>query len=180
MARMIPASGPREFDPRSREGIIYNSLSLLPDDYYVIHSFDCVLVQDCQLNEHELDFVIFNPSLGIMVVEAKAGCVSYENGEWLYGNGLSMRGGGPYRQASRNKYMLLDTFSDKGLEREKKRCKFLSAVWFPSISRQQLQAVNLPQEALLQFTLCSDDLSDPEPKVRSIFCSKSRQCRNQA
>lgn len=52
MARMIPASGPREFDPRSREGIIYNSLSLLPDDYYVIHSFDCVLVQDCQLNEH--------------------------------------------------------------------------------------------------------------------------------
>ena len=56
MARMIPASGPREFDPRSREGIIYNSLSLLSDDYYVIHSFDCVLVQDCQLNEHELDF----------------------------------------------------------------------------------------------------------------------------
>lgn len=172
MARMIPASGPREFDPRSREGIIYNALSLLPDDYYVIHSFDCVLVQDCQLNEHELDFVIFNPSLGIMVVEAKAGRISYENGEWLYGNGLSMRGGGPYLQASRNKYMLMDTFSEKGLEREKRRCKFLSAVWFPSISRQQLQAVNLPQEASLQFTLCSDDLSDPEPKVRSIFALK--------
>ena len=38
MAIMIPEK-PRTFDPKSREDIMFSALENLPDDYYVLHSF---------------------------------------------------------------------------------------------------------------------------------------------
>ena len=43
MAKMIPDI-PKEFDPRSKEGIMFQELSELPDDYYVFHSFEIVSI----------------------------------------------------------------------------------------------------------------------------------------
>lgn len=37
MARMVPPVA-KEFDPKSDEGIVFNALKKLPDDYYVFHS----------------------------------------------------------------------------------------------------------------------------------------------
>ena len=37
MALMIPEM-PRDFDPASLEGLIFDALALLPEDYYVFHS----------------------------------------------------------------------------------------------------------------------------------------------
>ena len=77
MARMIPPMGPREFVPASRENLIYEALATLPDDYLVIHS--CTLVSTAQDRylENEADFIVFNPALGILCIEAKAGQVSF-------------------------------------------------------------------------------------------------------
>ena len=36
-AHMIPAS-PKEFDPRSKEGDVFEALKKLTDEYYVFHS----------------------------------------------------------------------------------------------------------------------------------------------
>ena len=65
MAIMLPAK-PREFDPASKEGLMFEALEQLPDDYYVFHSFQMTSVRNNTVYENEIDFVIFNPSLGII------------------------------------------------------------------------------------------------------------------
>ena len=44
MATMIPDI-PKEFDPRSHEGLMFAELDDLPDDYYVFHSFEIVSIK---------------------------------------------------------------------------------------------------------------------------------------
>lgn len=107
MAIMIPEK-PRNFDPASQEGLIFNALALLPEDYYVFHSFRITDTRDGTFRESKTDFVIFNRTKGVICLEAKAGQVRYENGCWLYGSGIPMHNGGPFNQASANKYKLTD------------------------------------------------------------------------
>ncbi|MBO5569997.1 MAG: NERD domain-containing protein, partial [Clostridia bacterium] len=84
MAIMIPEK-PRDFDPRSRENIMFSALESLPDEYFVVHSFRVNKIRtDNSLYEGEADFVIFHPQKGILCVEAKATRVRYEGGTWCY------------------------------------------------------------------------------------------------
>lgn len=106
MAKMIPEI-PREYDPASLEGVMFLALEKLSEDYLVIHSFKQVFVVDNVLHEGEIDFIIFNPKLGILCVEAKAGQVRYEEGNWKYASGKNMKHGGPYNQAANNKWACL-------------------------------------------------------------------------
>ena len=64
----------------SQEGLIFNALALLPEDYYVFHSFRITDTRDGTFRESETDFVIFNRTKGVICLEAKAGQVRYENG----------------------------------------------------------------------------------------------------
>ena len=57
MAIMIPEK-PRSFDPASQEGLIFDALALLPEDYYVFHSFRITDTRDGIFRESETDFVI--------------------------------------------------------------------------------------------------------------------------
>lgn len=106
---MIPDM-PKEFDPKSHEGIMFEELNELSDDYYVFHSFSIVTLKGNFIAESETDFVIFHPKKGIICLEAKAGQVKYENGYWQYGSGKRMKHDGPYIQAKRNKWNLRDLY----------------------------------------------------------------------
>lgn len=44
MAKMIP-DNPKQFDPKSQEGLMFDELNNLPEDYYVFHSFSIVTVK---------------------------------------------------------------------------------------------------------------------------------------
>lgn len=169
MARMIPSSGPREYDPRSREGAIYSALEALSDDYTVVHSLSLVSVADGSIKENEADFVVFNKDKGIICFEAKAGQVSYRDGEWFYSSGIPMKHGGPFNQAQNIKYRLMDEMRAKGLKRELAGCKMYHAVWFPSVSSKDIAGVNLPEEATRHLLLTKDDLMNPEPAMDHIF-----------
>ena len=116
-ARMIPSLGPAEHEAWSHEGEIYYALSKLPDDFTVVHSYKMLeVVNGSAVEQKEADFVIFNRKLGILVIEAKAGRIRCENGEWFYASGVSMRRhGGPYRQADNIKWKLFNRFEDVGL-----------------------------------------------------------------
>ena len=59
MAIMIPEK-PRDFDPASQEGLIFDALVRLSDDYYVFHSFRITDTREGTFHESETDFVIFN------------------------------------------------------------------------------------------------------------------------
>ena len=169
MAKMIPATGPRDHMAASKEWQIYNALSTLPDDYYVVHSFDSVSTRGGRYVEREVDFVVFHPDMGMLCVEAKAGAVRCEGGVWYYGTGDMMSREGPYRQANSAKYRIMKCFDERGLGTLVDRCKFVHAVWFVSLRRQDFAGFSLTPDASRDITLFFDDLSNPEPAIRRIF-----------
>ena len=170
MAHMIPSLGPAAHFPESREGDVYRSLSLLPDDYWVVHSYKTVGVIERNIfSEHETDFLVFNPKMGILVIEVKAGQVRTVNGEWRYSNGDIMRHGGPYRQADAFKWRLSDRFEQMGLSELKRRCKLMHAVWFPSLRADQLGQLEYSAESAREITLCGSDLADPGAIIERIM-----------
>ena len=170
-ARMIPSLGPAEYDAWSREGEIYYALSKLPSDFTVIHSYKMLEVTNgTAIEQKEADFVIFNRKLGILVIEAKAGKIHCEHGEWFYASGRSMkRHGGPYRQADVIKWKLFNRFEEVGLEGLRDRCKLSHAVWLPSYGAHELGFIDYSPEASREITLCKTDLKDPTAQITRIM-----------
>ncbi|MBR6106477.1 MAG: ATP-binding domain-containing protein [Oscillospiraceae bacterium] len=174
MAVMCPET-PREFHPASLEGMMFQALSALPDSYYVFHSFTVIHTDDEGLSECEVDFVIFHPEKGVLCIEAKAGNVQYQNGEWLYGDGTPMRHGGPFRQASTNMHNLMDYIDDCGYDYIRKKCKFMFAVWFPSVTEEQFRNVVLPADADRSLILFRDSIEQISDEIARIFSIPLRQ-----
>ena len=168
MAIMIPVV-PRDYDELSLEGEMFSALSLLPDDYYVIHSFKSVFVEANILHESETDFVVFNPNKGILCLEAKAGNVKYSNGEWQYASGKIMKHGGPYNQAARNKWNLVGILQNSSLKELQRRIKFLHAVWFPSVKSTDLNSTHFPAEFDRNITMTMEALQNPQLYLDKIF-----------
>ena len=168
MAIMIPEK-PRSFDPASQEGLIFDALALLPEDYYIFHSFRITDTRDGIFRESETDFVILNRTKGVICLEAKAGQVRYENGCWLYGSGIPMHNGGPFNQASANKYKLMRYISDSNMAFILEKCKFLHAVWFPSVSNDRLRSMTLPSEGDKALVLTKEALDDPKEFIDRIY-----------
>lgn len=168
MAIMIPEK-PRNFDPASQEGLIFDALALLSEDYYVFHSFRITDTREGVFHESETDFVILNRTKGVICLEAKAGQIRYENGCWLYGSGIPMHNGGPFNQAGANKYKLMRYISDSSMAFVLEKCKFFHAVWFPSVSNDRLRSMTLPSEADKTLILTKEALSDPEEFIDRVY-----------
>lgn len=169
MARMIPSKGAREHNPRSREGAIYAALETLDDSCTVVHSMNLVSVANSAVRENEADFILFNKDKGIICFEAKAGQITYRDGEWLYSDGRPMKHGGPFNQAQNIKFRLMDEMRGKGLGQALKRCKLFHTVWFPSITQSDISQIALPEEADKQLILTKDDLDDPSASIERIL-----------
>lgn len=168
MAIMIPEK-PRNFDPASQEGLIFDALASLSEDYYVFHSFRITDTREGIFHESETDFVILNRTKGVICLEAKAGQVRYENGCWLYGSGIPMHNGGPFNQASANKYKPMRYISDSNMAFVLEKCKFFHAVWFPSVSNDRLRSMTLPSEGDKILVLTKEALSDPEEFIDRVY-----------
>ena len=171
MAIMIPDK-PHQFDTASQEGLMFDALKQLSDDYYVFHSFRITSVNDNILRESETDFIIFNRKLGILCLEAKAGQVKYENGYWYYSSGEPMNNGGPFNQASSNKYKLIHYIEKSSFSSILNRCKFIHAVWFPSVNDTKLRTMTLPSEADKAIVLTKEALETPQKYIERIFDMK--------
>lgn len=170
MARMIPSIGPGDYTKESREDEVYWALSTLPDEYTVIHSFRMLeIINGKRVSQREADFVIFHRKLGILCIEAKAGRIACKQGEWFYQSGVSMRHGGPYRQADTFKWKLANRFEDLGLKDLRSRCKLTHAVWLPSMGAHELSKIDYSPEASHEITLCRSDLSAPETQIKRIM-----------
>ena len=167
---MLP-DNPKDFDPRSKEDIMFESLKKLPDDYYVFHSFRITQITNNVIRENEIDFLIFNKNKGILCIEAKAGCVRYENGSWVYSNGTPMKYNSPYTKASLDKHNLLNRINNYKKSKIDfiGKCKFLHAVWFPDYDFQKFLKACLPSEADTKLTLTNEALQDPKTAIDKIF-----------
>ena len=168
MATMIPEK-PRQFEEASQEGTMFAALEKLPDDYYVFHSFRITKVKDNVFHESETDFVIFHQNKGILCLEAKAGRVKYERGVWRYANGDPMRKDGPFNQAASNKWKLMHYIEESRMNGIIDHCKFLHAVWFPSVTEAHLRTMIMPPEGDKKLVLTKEALDDPQPFIDRIF-----------
>ena len=168
MAIMIPEK-PIDIPVGSHEDEMFIALSTLPDEYYVFHSFVIINNVNGMQYESETDFIVFNPEKGIICIEAKAGQVKCDCGKWLYGSGIEMSHGGPYRKADSDKWKLQKCFKHKGLQNLWEKCKVLHAVWFPSITRVQLNNIQMPSDGDRSITLTKESLSNIENDIDKIF-----------
>ena len=168
MAIMCP-SKPHECPPESLEGIMFDCLEQLPDQYYVFHSFKIVNIVDNEIHESETDFVIFHPEKGLLCLEAKAGHVTFDGAQWRYGSGDEMKYGGPYRQANRNMWKLKDYIELCGLKYLLARCKLMFGVWFPSVDEHELEQKVLVSEADRRITLTKNSRDRIEEELEALF-----------
>ena len=120
MAIMIPA----ECDPTRRpmsEQIVFEAIRKnLSDDWSVFHSFDYV-TRDQRLKrwDGEIDFLLYHPVKGFLVLEVKGGAISYRNGHWYQED----REIDPVNQAKRNKYAVRQLLEER-LNRPSRRRRF--------------------------------------------------------
>lgn len=168
MAVMIPQN-PREFTPASLEDVMFDALRQLPDEYYVFHSLSITDVVNNLIRENETDFMILHQKKGIICLEAKAGPVKYEDGVWKYGSGRVMDHDGPYNQASGNKHRLMKYIKNGKMADILHHCRFYHAVWFPSITEEQLKSIPLPGEGDRTLTLTKEALTDPEKYLERVY-----------
>ena len=168
MALMYPPS-PREYKENSLEGTMFEAFKKLSDEYMVFHSMTITTLEGEVIEQSETDFVIFHPKKGILCVEAKAGQANCKDRVWYYGNGEVMPHDGPFCQASTNMFNLIEYFKYKNCGDILKRCKFLYAVWFPSVTDEKIRKVDLPANAPKEIIISKDSFDNIEDKIDSIF-----------
>ena len=127
MATMIPAECDLTRRPMS-ERIVFDAMKKnLSSEWRVFHSFDYV-TRDLNKKrwDGEIDFLLYHPQKGMLVVEVKGGAVSYRDGQWYQED----RPIDPVEQAKRNKYAVMHLLQDS-LHRAIPM-KFAHCVCFPS------------------------------------------------
>jgi len=131
MARFIPLTCDTIDRPQS-EQIVFDAIkSYLSDNWIVFHSLD--FIKDDQYNKRwdgEIDFLLYHPNKGILVLEVKGGKISYQNGTWYQNNHKIT----PILQSKRNKYAIMQLLQ-KNLERDVP-IKFAHSVCFPNCAEQ--------------------------------------------
>lgn len=176
-AHMIPPV-PKDFDPASEEGMLFEALKNgLSSDYYVFHSVKVNDIQNKSIVEREVDFVIVNRDRGVLCLEAKNGSnIRYYDRDWHYSSGEIMDHDGPYYQVSSAKRALrnkMKKHSNEDVRNIWKHCKFYHAVWFFGMTRESFEFKNktegLPEEAILELTMFLEDLKKPEIAIKRIF-----------
>ena len=169
MAIMIPQI-PRESEKNSHEEDIFFALESLPDSYYVIHSHKHVSEgANHNIKESETDFIIFNPQKGILLIESKAGKIKCEDGVWRYSNGDLMSNDGPFRQASKNKWDLFKQIKEGKMSDIVNRCKFLTAVWFPTVDNNYIFKQTIPSEIDKVQIFTMSDFGNPLEHIDKLF-----------
>ena len=168
MAVMIPEK-PNIFHESSLEDVMFKALEKLPEEYYVFHSFRITKIVSNTIHESETDFIIFHAQKGILCLEAKAGAVSYQDGRWIYGNGQPMNNGGPFNQASANKWKLMQYIAESPLGYINERLKYIHGVWFPSLTDDKLDNIQMPPEGDRSLVIGMEAIEDPKKYVDSLF-----------
>lgn len=114
MARLIPKVDPHTIANSGERAVAVALKEQLPDHCLVYHSYPWLRRQQHEqtgkeyLQPGETDFIIVHPDKGVMILEVKAGALTYQpdTGAWTRSWGLDP--GDPFAQAERNKYALWD------------------------------------------------------------------------
>lgn len=175
MAKMIPADG-GAFNVASGEERMFQALKQLPDDYYVFHSYRVVeLIPGKGLNENEIDFFIFNPNYGCLFLECKNGKVEKTEDGWRYvqtnnGNVKHIPMKDPFDQAFTGQHNLFNKLRERYPEYRDliNRCKFMVAVWFPSLTKKEIETTDFGPNVVKEVILSKEAVLYPQETISQI------------
>ncbi len=175
MARMIPAEVPEDTRSNAEKRVFESLREGLDHSFTVFHSFG-LLTRSRQQRfiEGEIDFLIFSPASGFLVLEVKGGVIEYEGstGRWFQNDKLMKKS--PFRQASESKYMLRGFLAERlGYKPE---FIFAHAVCFPDIY-EEMQ--DLPSGAEPEVCIIGSELKSIESRVQEVFRDFSRASQKQ-
>jgi hypothetical protein len=142
MARLIPKIVIDEIGLKPERDVARALVEQLPQDCIVYHSYPWLRADrndkdgKITLKEGEADFVVVLPELGLLVIEAKGGCIEYDQADHLWHR--SSMGGSrkeirdPFKQARSNTHYLEEQVVRHSFPGEKNiPCGFGYAVVFP-------------------------------------------------
>ena len=170
MARMIPSVIPDTTESRAERELFPILRDSLSDEFTVFHSFNLLVKnRERKFVEGEIDFLIYSPKVGFLVLEVKGGEIIYkgDEGAW-YQNDHLMKD--PFEQARASRYKL-QTFIESQIKRFPK-INYAYAVCFPEIHSE---IKILPSGADHMLCITGQDLEIVEKCIISIIESFSDQ-----
>lgn len=169
MAKIYPEI-PDDFHSSLGEYKIFYALKNLPDEWNIYYSVNWQRRENNSIRWGEADFLIFNPKYGIIVIEVKSGGINYEDGRWVQIRNDTLEKfymKNPFKQADRSKFKIIEELDNNLLYKEK--CFVDKAVWFPSISSNDLDKIQLPMEYNKRLILTEDSLENVEEELIKVY-----------
>jgi hypothetical protein len=163
MALMIPY---KPFDTRSEGELkVFEALQdLLDENYIVFHSVRWVA--SSKKSQGEADFLILHRSLGILVLEVKAGYIRCEGRRWFQENRRTheeIEIQDPMNQADSSKFKFLELLQEANPAI--KDCLVCHAVWYPSIHWSYPMPLHYAPEILFD----ENTLTNPQIAIEEAF-----------
>lgn len=154
------------FDNSSEgEKSIFSSLQTgLDDNFIVFHSVRWI--NSKYKSQGEADFLILHRTLGILVIEAKAGYIRSMNRQWFQTNRatrVEKEISDPLAQADSSKFKFLELLESQNPPI--KDCLICHSVWFPSIE----WTYPLPPHYSPEILLDSKAIYDPQTAIENAF-----------
>ncbi len=140
------------------EKLVYESLHRqLPNDNLVFYSKNLTEKNRFGVaKDREIDFIIFIPLQGILVIEVKGGSILRKNGIWFQ-NGIEI--GSPITQVRDNAYTLKRKLSNHNIMMN---IPIAYALWFPEVKGNSGWKAAKDE---IEFILFQEDLINPLPKI---------------
>jgi len=163
MALMIPH---KPFDTRSEGELrVFDALrEKLDQNYIVFHSVRWIA--SSRKPQGEADFLILHKSLGILILEVKAGYLRCEDRRWFQRNRSTNKEEeiqDPMNQADSSKFKFMELLQEASPAI--KGCLVCHAVWYPSFQWRFPLPPHYAQELLFD----ADTLSDPQIAIETAF-----------
>ena len=168
MPEFIPPL-PKDFHGSMGEKIVYDAFRTLPDHYMVFHSFAWTEEENKSFHKQgEADFLIYDPSRGLLVIEVKSGEITIENEEWFqtgFDGRRRLMHKNPYFQAEESKFYILKQILERRLPRGEK-CPINTCLFFPQLI---FQRANLPSYLKRDFILDNSNLPNINKGIDHVF-----------
>lgn len=165
VARIHP-SIPQPGTPRG-ERIVFEYLKEgLPDDWILVHGREFTIPRRGRHpDEGEVDFLVLDPSRGLVALEVKGGTIERTADGWFSTSeaGERNRIKNPAKQAKRAIHSLVDYARDR--DRQLANLRFGWGVVFPEVDANGDLGVDLPRRLLIDRS----ELGDPRRSVGRVF-----------
>lgn len=168
MPEFIPPI-PKNFHGSMGEKIVYEAFQTLPDHCIIFHSFAWTEEENKSFRKQgETDFLIYDPTRGILVIEVKSGEIKVENEEWFQTGSDGRRRlmhKNPYFQAEESKFYILKQILERKLPKGEK-CPINTCLFFPQLV---FQRANLPSYLKRDFILDNTNLPNINKGIDRVY-----------